>query len=156
MKRKGKQKMNGYAKRKNGKVLSYCDIRTFYDFYFQTSMAHKIIKLDDTYYYLTDTGFKHVESDSIVIFDKNEDHWTKYNDVISKKEFDSEFAVIEAPWIPPFLMSFRFHMRFDQMITVFTTMLDEFNADDTDDTDNLKDQLEWILKNQEVFKYILG
>lgn len=147
--------MNGYTKEKNGKVLSYCDIKTFYDFYSRTELGHKIVNLDGQYYYLTNAGFERVRDDSIVIFDKNQDHWTKDGCVVSKKEFNSELAIIEVPWIPPFLMSFRFYMRFDQMIAVFTTMLEEFNAGDTDDTDNLKSQLEWILKNQDVFKYLL-
>ncbi|AVH85606.1 hypothetical protein [Lactobacillus phage Maenad] len=146
--------MIGYT-RKGNKVLSVLDVDKFFVFYDGTKLTKNIVKLDGEFYYLDSVGFKHVRHDDVVIFDKNKDYWSDDNEVIRKEKLDSEFAVIEAPWICPFLMSFRFHMNFNTMITVFESMLEEFDKDDSDDIEELKSQLSWILKNKDFFRYIM-
>ena len=146
--------MIGYT-RKGNKVLSVLDVDKFFVFYDGTKLTKNIVKLDGEFYYLDSVGFKHVRHDDIVIFDKNKDYWSDDNEVIRKENLDSEFAVIEAPWICPFLMSFRFHMNFNTMITVFESMLEEFDKDDSDDIEELKSQLSWILENKDFFRYIM-
>ena len=146
--------MIGYT-RKGNKVLSVLDVDKFFVFYDGTKLTKNIVKLDGEFYYLDSVGFKHVRHDDVVIFDKNKDYWSDDNEVIRKEKLDSEFAVIEAPWICPFLMSFRFHMNFNTMITVFESMLEEFDKDDSDDIEELKSQLSWILENKDFFRYIM-
>jgi hypothetical protein len=146
--------MIGYT-RKGNKVLSVLDVDKFFAFYDRTELTQKIVKLDGKFYYLNSVGFKHVRHDDVVIFDKNKDYWSDDNEVVRKEKLDSEFAVIEAPWICPFLMSFRFHMNFNTMITVFESMLEEFDKDDSDDIEELKSQLSWILENKDFFRYII-
>lgn len=146
--------MIGYT-RKGNKVLSVLGVDKFFVFYDGAELNRKIVKLDGEFYYLDSVGFKHVSPDDVVIFDKNKDYWSDDNEVIRKEKLDSEFAVIEAPWICPFLMSFRFHMNFNTMITVFESMLEEFDKDDSDDIEELKSQLSWILENKDVFRYII-
>lgn len=146
--------MIGYT-RKGNKVLSVVDVDKFFVFYDGTKLTKNIVKLDGEFYYLDSVGFKHVRHDDVVIFDKNKDYWSDDNEVIRKEKLDSEFAVIEAPWICPFLMSFRFHMNFNTMITVFESMLEEFDKDDSDDIEELKSQLSWILENKDFFRYIM-
>ncbi len=147
--------MSFYTK-KDGKVLSVLEVEKFYAFYHQTELAKKIVKLDGEYYCLTDEGFKHVAPDDLVIYDKNKGYWSKDNEVVRKEKLDGGFAISEVPYICPFLMGFRFYMRFDQMIAVFMTMLEEFNVDDSGDADGLKSQLNWIIDNQDAFEYVLN
>ena len=146
--------MIGYT-RKGNKVLSVLDVDKFFAFYDGTKLTKNIVKLDGEFYYLDSVGFKHVRHDDVVIFDKNKDYWSDDNEVVRKEKLDSEFAVIEVPWICPFLMSFRFYMNFNTMITVFWLMLEEFDKDDSDGIEDLKSQLSWILENKDVFKYIM-
>lgn len=141
--------------RKNKKVFTCYDVGTFYAYYNRTSLSSKITKLDDEYYYLNDKGFKKVDCTDIVVFNKNNVQWQDDNEIIKKEEFDNKFAIIEVPWLSGFLMSFRFHMNFDAMMKVYETMLNEFKKEDSGDIDNLKSQLEWLLDNQDVFKYII-
>lgn len=148
--------MEGYARR-NGKVFSYYDVNMFYDFYNRTSICSKIYKLDGEYYYLTDSGFKRVSGDNIVVFDKNKNYWSKDDSVVSKRKFDSEYAVVKGiPSTNGFLMEFNFYMGFHSMIEVFKKMLEELNNEHSSENTNLKNQLQWIVNNQDVFLYMLS
>lgn len=148
--------MEGYAKR-NGKVFSYYDIKMFYDFYNRTSICSKIYKLDGEYYFLTDSGFKKVSNDDIAVFDKNKDDWSKDDSVVPKKKFDSEYAIVKnVPSIDGFLIELSSYMGLNSMVKVFKKMLEEINNEHSNENNNLKNQLQWIVDNQDVFLYMLS
>lgn len=148
--------MEGYVRR-NGKVFSCYDVNMFYDFYNRTSICSKIYKLDGEYYYLTDSGFKKVSDDDIVVFDKNKDDWSKDDSVVSKKKFDSEYAIVKnVPSIDGFLIEFSSYMDLNSMVKVFKEMLEELNNEHSSENANLKNQLQWIVDNQDVFIYMLS
>lgn len=143
--------MSGYVRR-NKKVYSYCEPKEFFDFYNQTSVSSMMIKLDGECYHLTDNGFRKIRDDDVVVFDKNKNYWPKEDSsIISKNKFDSEYEVVKnIPNINGFLIEFSLYMNSDSMIKVFKKILKECeNAD-------LKNQLQWIINNQDVFLYVLS
>lgn len=150
--------MEGYARR-NGKVFSYCEPKEFFDFYNRTSVGSRMVKLDGKYYHLDDDCFRKVGDDDIVVFNKNKLYWSKEdNRVIPKSKFDSEYAIVKsAPKINGFLMEFYLYMGFHSMIEVFKKMLEEVNDKHYyEESVNIKNQLQWIVNNQDVFLYMLS
>jgi len=150
--------VSDYARR-NGKVYSYCEPKEFFDFYNRTSMGSTMVKLDGEYYNLTDNGFRKVDDNDVVVFNKNKLYWSEEdNHVIPKSKFDSEYAIVKSvPNINGFLMEFYLYMGFHSMIEVFEKMLEEVNDEHYyEEIVNIKNQLQWIIDNQDVFLYILS
>lgn len=149
--------MKGYARR-NEKVCSYCKPKEFFDFYGRTSVGARMVKLDGEYYHLDDDGFRKVGDDDIVVFNKNKLYWSEEdNRIIPKSKFDSEYAVVKSvPSINGFLLEFSLYMGLNSMVRVFRKMLEELNNEYYHENTNLKNQLQWIINNQDVFLYMLS
>jgi len=60
------------------------------------------------------------------------------------------------PNIDRFLIGFISHMGLNSMVKVFKKMLEELNNEHSDENTNLKNQLQWIVDNEDVFLYILS
>lgn len=149
--------MSGYARR-GKKVYSYCEPKEFFDFYNQTSVSSMMIKLDGENYHLTDNGFRKIKDDDVVVFNKNKNYWSKEdNSIISKDKFNSEYEPVEnIPNINGFLMEFNLYLGFRSMIKVFKKMLKELDNEHYRENADLKNQLQWIVNNQDVFSYVLS
>lgn len=148
--------MGGYARR-NGKVFSYCTPKEFFDFYDHTSLGSTMVKLDGEYYHLTDNGFRKIDDSDIVVFNKNKLCWSEDNTIISKSKFDSEYAIVKnLPNINGFLMEFDLYMNPHSMIRVFKKILEELDNEHYSGNIDLKNQLQWIVDNQDVFLYMLS
>jgi len=149
--------MSDYARR-NGKAYSYCKPKEFFDFYGRTSVGSRMVKLDGEYYHLTDNGFRNVGDNDIVVFNKNKLYWSEEdNHVIPKSKFDSEYAIVKSvPSIDGFLLEFDLYMGFHSMIRVFRKMLEELDNEYYYENTSLKNQLQWIVDNQDVFLYMLS
>lgn len=92
-----------------------------------------------------------------MVFDKNKDDWSKDDSVVSKIKFDSEYAVVKSvPSINGFLLEFSLYMGLNSMVRVFKKMLEELNNEHSSENTNLKNQLQWIVNNQDVFLYMLS
>lgn len=148
---------SGYV-RWNKKVYSYCKPEEFFDFYNQTSVGSMMIKLDGENYHLTDNGFRKIKDDDVVVFNKNKNYWSKEdNSIISKDKFNSEYELVEnMPNINGFLMEFNLYFDFHSMIKVFKKMLKELDNEHYRKNVDLKNQLQWIVNNQDVFLYALS
>lgn len=148
---------SGYARR-NKKVYSYCEPKEFFDFYNQTSVSSMMIKLDGENYHLTDNGFRKIRDNDVVVFNKNKNYWSKEdNSIISKDKFNSEYELVESmPDISGFLMEFNLYFDFHSMIKVFKKMLKELDNEHYYENADLKNQLQWIINNQDVFLYALS
>lgn len=148
--------MSGLARR-NKKVYSYCEPKEFFDFYNRTSVGSMLVKLDGEYYHLTDNGFRKIKDDDVIVFNKNKDYWSKEdNSVVSKSKFDSEYETVKSININGFLMEFNLYMSFDSMMKVFKKMLKELDNTYYHENADLKNQLQWIIHNKDVFLYVLS
>jgi len=149
--------MSWYARR-NKKVCSYCVPKEFFDFYGRTSIGSRMVKSDEELYYLDDNGFRKLDNNDIVVFNKNKSYWSEEDiHVIPKSEFDSEYAIVKSMSnIDRFLIEFSSHMGIDSMVKVFKKMLEELNNEHSSKNTNLKNQLQWIVNNQDVFLYMLS
>lgn len=148
--------MSGLARR-NKKVYSYCEPKEFFDFYNQTSAGSMLVKLDGEYYHLTDNGFRKIKDDDVIVFNKNKDYWSKEdNSVVYKSKFDSEYETVKSININGFLMEFNLYMSFDSMMKVFKKMLKELDNTYYHENADLKNQLQWIIHNKDVFLYVLS
>lgn len=149
--------MEGYVRR-NGKVFSYCVPKEFFDFYGHTSIGSRMAKLDGELYYLDDNGFRKLGNNDVVVFNKNKSYWSEEdNHVIPKSEFDSEYAIVKSmPNIDGFLIELSSYMGLNSMVKVFKKMLGELNNEHSSENTNLKNQLKWIIDNEDVFLYMLS
>lgn len=101
---------------------------------------------------------KKIKDDDVVVFNKNKDYWSKEdNSIISNDEFNSEYELVEnIPNINGFLMEFNLYFGFHSMIRVFQKMLKELDNERYRKNADLKNQLRWIINNQDVFLYVLS
>ena len=98
-----------------------------------------------------------IDDSDIVVFNKNKLYWSEDNAIISKSKFDSEYAIVkDLPNINGFLMEFDLYMPPHSMIRVFKKMLEEVDSEHYSGNIDLKNQLQWIVDNQDVFLYMLS